>query len=324
MRAPIELPATAPRRHARRVHLGDRLVELTITVMGLSGLVLLGAMFVFLVEHALPVLVGPDTFSAARLWLPQPWRAGHPADYLWQPTATPAFVSLVPLILGTLKVTSVAIAVAGPVGVLAAISCAEFASPRVRAVLKPTVELLAGVPSVVLGTFALLTLATPLQALFHLTSRLNALVAGLAMALAIVPVIFTLAEDALSAVPGEWREASFALGATAWETTLRVVLPAAAPGLLGALVLGFGRALGETMIALMATGNAALVSGHLTDPARTIAATIAAEMGEAVVGSPHEGLLYLLGLMLFVLNLGLNAAASSWVRRLLRRRLGVA
>jgi phosphate transport system permease protein len=103
-----------------------------------------------------------------------------------------------------------------------------------------------------------------------------------------------------------------------------VVLPAAAPGLLGALVLGFGRALGETMIALMATGNAALVSGHLTDPARTIAATIAAEMGEAVVGSPHEGLLYLLGLMLFVLNLGLNAAASSWVRRLLRRRLGVA
>jgi phosphate transport system permease protein len=152
--------------------------------------------------------------------------------------------------------------------------------------------------------------------------RLNATVAGLGLGLAIVPVIFTVSEDALRAVPTSYREASLALGATRWETAARVVLPAAAPGVMAGCVLGLGRAIGETMIVLMASGNAAMVSWSLAEPVRTLSATIAAEMGEVVVGSTHYSLLFFIGVQLFVVTLALNYVASLWIRRVVRRLSG--
>jgi phosphate transport system permease protein len=226
---------------------------------------------------------------------------------------------MIPLFLGTLKTTLVSMLVAAPLGIAAALFASEFAPRRAREILKPTVELLAGIPSVVLGFFALMVLATVMQDTFGLGSRLNAFTAGVGLAIAIVPVVFTVAEDALGAVPRELRAASLALGATPWQTAWRVVLPAAAPGILAACVLGLGRAVGETMIVLMASGNAAIVSGSFTDSVRSMSATIAAEMGEVVVGSPHYSLLFFIGVELFMLTFALNLVAALWVRRVVRR-----
>ena len=228
-----------------------------------------------------------------------------------------AFQGLPPVVVGL--VLYLALSRSGPLGVLAALYTSELAPRKLREWLKPAIELLAGVPSVVLGFFALMVLASFMQDTFGLPTRLNALVAGLGLALAIVPVIFTVAEDALSAVPRSYREASLALGATRWETAWRVVLPAAAPGVLAACVLGLGRAIGETMVVLMASGNAAIVSTRLTDSTRTLSATIAAEMGEVVVGSPHYGVLFFIGVQLFLITFVLNLLAGSFARRVVRR-----
>jgi phosphate transport system permease protein len=212
--------------------------------------------------------------------------------------------------------------VAVPVGIAAAVFSSEFAPPRLREVLKPVIELLAGIPSVVLGFFALVVLATWLQSAFGFTSRLNSVGAGLALALTIIPVVYTVSEDALTAVPRAFREASLALGATRWETAFRVVLPAAAPGVLAAVVLGFGRAIGETMIVLMASGNAATTTWSFGDSIRTLPATIAAEMGEVVVGGGHYSVLFFLGIELFLFTFILNSLAAVVVRRLVRRMSG--
>jgi phosphate transport system permease protein len=252
----------------------------------------------------------------------QPTRPGKPLAYLWQPVSGVPKVSMIPLFIGTLKTTLVSMVVAVPVGVAGALFAAEFAPRRLREILKPTIELLAGIPSVVLGFFALMVLASFMQDTFGLSSRLNAIVAGLGLALAIVPVIFTVAEDALTAVPRSYREASLALGATPWETAWKLVLPAAAPGILAACVLGFGRAIGETMIVLMASGNAAIVSPSLTDSVRSMSATIAAEMGEVVVGSPHYSLLFFIGVELFLFTFVLNMLANVWTKKVLQRLSG--
>jgi phosphate transport system permease protein len=190
----------------------------------------------------------------------------------------------------------------------------------VREVIKPAVELLAGFPSVVLGFFALIVLASWLQDFLDLDFRLNALNAGLALGLAAIPIIYTVSEDALGTVPRQLREASWALGATRAETTLRVVLPAALPGIFSAVVLGFGRAIGETMIVLMASGNAAITSWSFTESVRTLSVTIAAELAEVVFGSPHYRVLFLIGLILFLFTLAINSFGA-WVVERGRRRL---
>jgi phosphate transport system permease protein len=224
--------------------------------------------------------------------------------------------------VGTLKITLVAMLAALPLGIAAALYASEFAPRRLRELLKPTIELLAGIPSVVLGFFALMVLATVFQDAFGLPFRLNAIVGGVGLAIAIVPVVFTVSEDALTAVPRSYREASLALGATRWETAWKVVLPAAAPGVLAACVLGFGRAIGETMIVLMASGNAAIVSAKVTDSVRTMSATIAAEMGEVVVGSTHYSLLFFIGVELFAVTFVLNLVAAKFVKRFVRQATG--
>jgi phosphate transport system permease protein len=310
---------------ARRRQLREKVIAGLITAVAFTGIAALVLIIVFIAKEALDLFLDAHArkeASLSKMFLPQITRPGRPAAFLWQPVSSVPKVSMIPLFIGTLKTTLVSMLVAVPVGVAAALFAAEFAPRRLRELLKPVIELLAGIPSVVLGFFALMVLATFLQDVFGFTYRLNAVVAGLGLALAIVPVIFTVSEDALTAVPRSYREASLALGATPWETAWKVVLPAAAPGILAACVLGFGRAIGETMIVLMASGNAAIVSASLGDSVRSLSATIAAEMGEVVVGSPHYSLLFFIGVELFVFTFVLNMIAAAWTKKVLKRLTG--
>jgi phosphate transport system permease protein len=310
---------------ARARQLREKLVEWVVTSVAFTGIAAILLIIIFIAKEALPLLFDAEAreeVSFGKMFLPQVIRAGKPATFMWQPVSSVPKVSMIPLFIGTLKVTVVAMLAAVPVGIAAALFASEFAPRRLREVLKPAIELLAGIPSVVLGFFALVVLADPLQSLLGFPSRLNAAVAGLGLALAIVPVIFTVCEDALTAVPRSYREASLALGATRWETAWKVVLPAATPGVVAACVLGFGRAIGETMIVLMASGNAAIVSGKFGDSARSLSATIAAEMGEVVVGSPHHATLFFIGVELFCITFVLNFFATMWARRITRKLVG--
>ena len=319
--------AARPLPAIRRRQLREAAIEATITIVALTGIAAVVLIFVFVAREALPIFTSPEIrkeTDLGRMFLPQAWRAGRAAFYSWQPVSTVPKYSMIPLFVGTLKVTFVAMSVSVPVGIAAAVFTSEFAPRRLREVLKPTIELLAGIPSVVLGFFALLVMATFVQDALGFASRLNAVVAGLALALTVIPVIFTVSEDALTAVPRSYREASLALGATRWETAFRVVLPAAAPGVLAAVVLGFGRSIGETMIVLMASGNAAMTSWSLGDSVRTLPATIAAEMGEVVFGGAHYSVLFFIGVELFLFTFVLNTLASLFVKRLVRRMSGAA
>jgi len=252
---------------------------------------------------------------------PAPFRFLDLFSFHWDPVSTqaPSF-GIWPLILGSLKVTLVALLFAAPIGILAALYTTTFAPKWAREVLKPVIEILAGIPSVVVGFFALMILASLLQTVFGLEYRLNSIVGGLGLALCVIPIIYTLSEDAINAVPKYLTEGSLALGATKWETNFLVVLPAATPGIFAALLLGLGRAFGETMIVLMATGNAALLDTALTNPVRTLSASIGAEMAEVVQGDLHYSVLFFLGMVLFAFSFALNAIAEFYVRERLMKR----
>ena len=239
----------------------------------------------------------------------------------WQPVSDNPRYGILPLLIGTLKVTLISILFAGPLAILAALYTAVFANKRMKEIIKPAIEMLAGFPSVVIGFFALMVIASVLQSVFHYSSRLNAFVGGIAMGLAAIPVIFTIAEDAISSVPKTYYEASLALGANKWQTAFFVMLPAATPGIFAALLLGIGRVFGETMIALMATGNAALMGLNPFESVRTLAATIGAEMAEVVFGDTHYNVLFLIGSMLFIFTFALNAFAEFYVKGHLIKRI---
>jgi len=278
----------------------------------IAGLVLI-MLFVF--RGALPVLFDTETMREASL-------TKFVETWMWQPVGNVPKYGILPLVVGTLKVVIVAMMFAVPISVLAAIYASEFAPARIREVLKPVIEILAGIPSVVLGFFALIVMASWVQSVTGSSSRLNALNAGFALGLGVIPVIFTVSEDALRAVPRSYREASLALGASRWQTAWNVTLPAASAGVAAGVLLGLARAVGETMIVLMASGNAALVSPSAFDSVRTLSASIAAELAEVVVGSPHYSVLFFLGSMLFVTTFIINVAAGMFVDRLRRRLRG--
>ncbi|MCX6288060.1 MAG: phosphate ABC transporter permease subunit PstC [Bacteroidetes bacterium] len=241
----------------------------------------------------------------------------------WFPVSENPRYGLIPLFVGTLKVTLIAMLFAAPIAILAALFSSAFAPAWLREWIKPAIELLAGFPSVVIGFFALMVMATFFQNVFGYETRLNSFVGGAAMALAAIPIIFTITEDALTAVPRTYTEASLALGASKWQTAVFVILPAATPGIFAAVLLGIGRVFGETMIALMATGNAALSSLNPFESVRTLAATIGAEMAEVVFGDMHYGVLFLIGSILFIFNFTLNALAEFYVKvRLVRKIQG--
>jgi phosphate transport system permease protein len=247
---------------------------------------------------------------------PYQWSGYDAPRYIWQPVSQIPKYNIIPLIIGSLKVTLVSLIFAVPVALAAAIYVSQLARPRVREFAKPIIELLAGIPSVVLGFFALIVMATVLQQIFGPQSRLNALCAGIALGFSVIPVVFSIAEDALTSVPRSYIQAALALGASKWKAASQVVLPAAIPGVFAAVALGFGRAIGETMIVLMASGNASIVSWRIFDSTRTITATIAAELGEVVFGSAHYRILFLIGVLLFAVTFFTNMTADVVLNRL--------
>ena len=284
----------------------------TCAFSAVAGLVLI---VVFVFKEAWPILSSPEIQKEASL-------AGFFATPLWQPVGEVPKYGLMPLLTGTVKVVVIAMLFAVPLSVLAAVYSSEFAPPQVREFLKPAIEMLAGIPSVVMGFFALMVLASWLQSVTHSPMRLNALTAGIALGLGIIPTIFTVAEDALRAVPKSFREASLGLGASAWQTAWHVSLPAASAGVGAGVLLGLGRAVGETMIVLMASGNAAITSADPFDSVRTLSASIAAELAEVVVGSAHYSTLFFLGALLFTVTFLINVAAGAFVDQLRKRLAG--
>ena len=229
----------------------------------------------------------------------------------WMPTATPApQFGVLPLLLGTLWVSLFAILIALPLGIGVAVYLSELSNERTRKLLKPTIELLAGIPSVVYGFFGLVVLVPLIQRTLHLPVGETALAGSLILAIMALPTIITIAEDAMRNTPKAMREASLALGATHWQTIYKVIIPYASSGIMAAIVLGIGRAIGETMAVLMVTGNAAVMPHSLFESVRTIPATIAAELGEAPAGGPHYQALFMLGCILFVLTMVISISAE--------------
>ncbi len=234
----------------------------------------------------------------------------------WIPTATPsAQFGVLPLILGTLWVSLFAILIALPLGLGVAVYLSELAGPRMRKFLKPTIELLAGIPSVVYGFFGLVVIVPLIQRGLGLPVGETALAGSLILAIMALPTIITIAEDAMRGAPKAMREASLALGATQWQTIYRVVVPYASSGISAAVVLGIGRAIGETMAVLMVTGNAAVIPHSLFEPVRTIPATIAAELGEAPAGGAHYQALFMLGCILFLITMAISVSAEAISKR---------
>ncbi|MCD6472120.1 phosphate ABC transporter permease subunit PstC [Candidatus Aerophobetes bacterium] len=224
----------------------------------------------------------------------------------WHPTYEPPEFGILPLILSSLWVTVFALVIAIPLSLGSAIYISELASPRMKEILKPIIELLAGIPSVVYGFFGMVFLAPLVQKIFNLPTGLTCFTASVILGIMVVPTITSLAEDAISAISKDTREASFALGATKWETITRAVVPAASSGIVTAIILGMGRAAGETMTVLMVAGGATMIPKSLFQPVRPMTATIAAEMGEAPMGSAHYHALFAIALVLFFLTLILN------------------
>lgn len=302
-------------RGVRATPLAHLVVERVVSTLAFLSIFAVVAIFVFVAKEALPFLVGGGGKAKALV-------ASTPGgEALWQPVGHPGKLNVLPLLVGTVKVTALALLFAVPTGLAAAIWVAERAPSRVREVTKPAIEMLSGLPSVLLGVLASVYVADGVGATLRPTYRLNAVVAALGLAVTIAPVVFTVAEDALRAVPRSLREGAAALGAERWQVTFRVVVPSALPGIWAALVLATGRALGETMIVLMASGNAAVLDPSPTASARTITATIASELGETARGSEHYRVLFVLGTLLFLFTLVLDRVGVV-VRRKLAARLG--
>jgi phosphate transport system permease protein len=240
----------------------------------------------------------------------------------WYPTAEPPDYGIFPLIVATFFVTFGAMLIAAPLGIGGALFINELASNRQKIFLKPIIELLAGIPSIIYGFFGMVIVAPFLQRLLNIPIGLCAFTASLILGIMAIPTICSIAEDALNYVPRSFREASLALGASRWQTLIKVVMPAAGSGISTAVILGMGRAIGETMTVLMVAGGAAVIPKSIFDPVRPMTATIAAEMGEAAMGSIHYHSLFAIGLILFLITLMFNIAAEI-ISRKFRKRLGL-
>jgi len=284
----------------------EYIITRLIRVSGYSAILFVAAIFFFLLKEGLPALteVKLSDLLAVR----------------WYPIEN--YFGILPLITGSLVITIGAMLIAFPFGIATAVFISEIAPRWVREILKPLVELLAGLPSVVLGFLGILVLSPFLRVFLDLPTGLTALAGSILLGGIAVPTIVSIAEDALDAVPRSYREGAWALGATKWQTIWRVTLPAARSGVLTAVMLGIGRAIGETMTVMMVTGNApvlAITPASLFSPVRTMTATIAAEMGEVASGSVHYHVLFFIGIVLFLISLAVNVAASSVVFRAKKR-----
>ena len=239
---------------------------------------------------------------------------------LWNPTAytTPSW-GIFGLFVGTILITLSSMIIAVPLGIAVAIYLSEIAHPKTREVLKPTIEMISGIPSVVLGLIGLLFLAPLIAHIFNLSSGLNALTSSLIVAVMVLPTIISISEDVLTSLPNEFREASLALGATRWQTIRMTLLPAASSGIVAAIMLGLGRAVGETMAVLMVAGNSIAMPQSLLDPVRPMTANIAIEIKEVVQGSLHYEALFAIALVLFVLTFAVNLISDIIIEKHIRK-----
>jgi phosphate transport system permease protein len=292
---------------AHSLSLSEFIITRLINLSGYSAIIFVVLIFYFLMQEGLPALgeVSLDALLSSR----------------WYPIES--MYGILPLLSGTLVITLGAALVAIPFGLGTAIYMSEIAPRWVREILKPLVEVLAGLPSVVLGFLGILVVAPYLRVFLDLPTGLTALAGSLLLGGIAIPTIVSIAEDALDAVPRSYRDASLAMGATQWQTIWMVTLPAARSGVLTGIMLGVGRAIGETMTVLMVTGNAPVMLNGLStlfSPVRTMTATIAAEMGEVASGSTHYHVLFLIGIILFLISLIVNLTASAVVFRQVKRQ----
>ncbi len=290
----------------KRKNFGEWLIRKLLLLAGISSILIIALIFLFLFKEAVQFFRTAGFSDLIGKWVYDSWEERNVFKMMWQSVSEVPKYSLIPLICGSLLVAFPATLISAVLGIGCAIYLSEIASHRVRETLKPSLELLAGIPSVVIGFVMLAFIATFVQDLFHTKFRLNAFVGSLGVALAVLPIMITISEDAMRAVPKDLRDASYALGASKWQTIFGTVLPAAVSGISAAVILGFGRALGETMIVLMATGNAALVTGNIFSSVRTMTANIAAELGSVAQGSEHYYALFVVGAVLFTFTFILN------------------
>jgi phosphate transport system permease protein len=281
-------------------------IERVIFLSGITSIVFVVLIFIFLLKEGLAVF-------------------GHvsPFDFLlggsWYPISDPPKFGSFPLILGSFLVTLGAAVISVPIGVASALYIAEIAPKKTKEILKAGIELMAAIPSVVIGFIGMVTLGPMIKSLFGLPTGLTALTGSITLAFMAMPTIVSIAEDAITAVPRQYREAAAAMGATTWQTTWRVVAHAARPGIFAAVMLGIGRVIGETMAVMMVTGNAALIPHSILQPVRTLTATIAAEMGETVQGGDHYAALFAIGIVLFVITFAINGMAEIYLHRTTKR-----
>ncbi len=281
----------------------DKTVRKILLGFGLTAVIFIILILAFLLMEGLPFFFNGDSID---------FFTGD----VWDPSSPniPRY-GILPMVLGTFLVTLGAIVIAVPIGVGCSIYLAEIAHPKIRETLKPVIEILAGIPSVVYGFFALVVLSAWIDDFFHSTTRLNALTGSIMLAVMMLPIIISLSEDAIRSVPREMKEASLALGLTKWDTIRGVVIPAALSGITAAIILGVARAIGETMTVLMATGNAPVISFDMLTSMRTMTATIAVEMGEVPFGSIHYHALFAVGIVLFVITFVINFIADKVMKR---------
>lgn len=280
----------------------DRLAKQVFRLTGFLVLALLGGIFGMLIYNAMSFFLEVE---------PLAFLTGS----VWNPTAAKPLYGILPLIISTTLVSFGAMLIAIPLGLGTASFIAEYAGRRMKNILKPVVEMLAAVPSVVIGFLGIVLVGPNIASLADLPNGLNALNGAILLAIMALPTIITVAEDALHAVPNTYKEASYALGASKWETLLFVTIPAAAPGIIAAVMLGVGRAIGETMTVLMVTGNASLLPSSFFDSVKTITATIAIEMGEVPYQTTHYFALFAIATVLFMMTLVANLIGEYFINR---------
>ena len=276
----------------------ERAIEVFFTVQGSVAILILLGIFALLLYKTLPVF---KEVSLSQFFLSTDW---NPTGYEEET------YGLLAMVVSTLMVSFGSMVLAVPIGIGCAAYLAELAHPKVREVLKPAIELLAGVPSVVVGFLGIVLMGPLVASATGQSNGLNALNGSVLLAIMALPTIVSLSEDAITAVPKTYKEASLALGASRWQTIIRVTLPAALSGIIASVMLGFGRAVGETMTVLMATGNAPAMPTHITDSIRTLTATIAIELGEVPYDTTHYYALFFVGLVLFVITFLVNVASD--------------
>jgi phosphate transport system permease protein len=290
----------------RRWRLGEKFIESWILLAGILTIVVLLGIIALLLKEGLPAF-----------WYTPPWEFFFGTK--WYPVSEPPTFGIMPFFVATLWITLVATAISVPVGVACAAYLAEVAPAKVRETVKPIIEILAGIPSVVMGFIGLMLLSPLVQSIFNLNTGLSGFTAGIMLSLMSLPIIISVSEDALRAVPDDFRQAAYALGSTKWETIRHVSIPGALSGITAAIMLGVGRAIGETMTVLMVAGGALAVPISPTEPMMPMTASIASGIGNAVRGGLQYQALFAIGLILFVVTLAVNLIADKVLERQKRK-----